>query len=68
MPNRFFPTRRHAQLLRVTASMKDKARGLIYVTNGDVCIIKQSRKPEEAIVDNYALDISCISQKQSLLQ
>ena len=39
----------------VTASMKDKARGLIYVTNGDgLWIIKTKQKAEEeAIVDNY---------------
>lgn len=39
----------------VTASMKDKARGLIYVTNGDgLWIVKTKRKvEEEAIVDNY---------------
>ena len=39
----------------VTASMKDKARGLIYVTNGDgLWIVKsKQRGEEEAIVDNY---------------
>jgi hypothetical protein len=39
----------------VTASMKDKARGLIYVTNGDGLWIVKSRQQveEEAIVDNY---------------
>ena len=39
----------------VTASMKDKARGLIYVTNGDgLWIVKTKQKvEEEAIVDNY---------------
>jgi hypothetical protein len=39
----------------VTASMKDKARGLIYVTNGDgLWIVKTKQKAaEEAIVDNY---------------
>jgi hypothetical protein len=39
----------------VTASMKDKARGLIYVTNGDgLWIVKSKQKvDEEAIVDNY---------------
>jgi hypothetical protein len=38
----------------VTASMKDKARGLIYVTNGDgLWIVKTKQKvEEEAIVDN----------------
>jgi hypothetical protein len=39
----------------VTASMKDKARGLIYVTNGDgLWIVKSKQKvEEEPIVDNY---------------
>jgi hypothetical protein len=39
----------------VTASMKDKVRGLIYVTNGDgLWIVKTKQKiEEEAIVDNY---------------
>jgi hypothetical protein len=39
----------------VTASMKDKARGLIYVTNSDgLWIVKSKQKvEEEAIVDNY---------------
>ncbi len=39
----------------VTASMKDKTRGLIYVTNGDgLWIVKSKQKvEEEAIVDNY---------------
>lgn len=39
----------------VTASMKDKVRGLIYVTNGDGLWIVKSRQKveEEAIVDNY---------------
>jgi hypothetical protein len=39
----------------VTASLKDKARGLIYVTNGDgLWIVKTKQKIEdEAIVDNY---------------
>jgi len=39
----------------VTASLKDKARGLIYVTNGDgLWIVKSKQKvEEEAIVDNY---------------
>jgi hypothetical protein len=39
----------------VTASMKDKARGLTYVTNGDgLWIVKSKQKvAEEAIVDNY---------------
>jgi len=39
----------------VTASMKDKARGLIYVTNGDgLWIVKtRQRVEEDAIVDNY---------------
>jgi hypothetical protein len=39
----------------VTASMKDKARGLIYATNGDgLWIVKsKQRVEEEAIVDNY---------------
>jgi hypothetical protein len=39
----------------VTASMKDKARGLIYVTSGDgLWIVKTKQKiSEEAIVDNY---------------
>jgi hypothetical protein len=39
----------------VTASMKHKARGLIYVINGDgLWIVKSKQKvEEEAIVDNY---------------
>jgi hypothetical protein len=39
----------------VTASLKDKGRGLIYVTNGDgLWIVKsKQRVEEEAIVDNY---------------
>ena len=39
----------------VTASMKDKARGLIYLTNGDgLWIVKTKQRVEEdAIVDNY---------------
>ena len=39
----------------VTASMKDKARGLIYVTNGDgLWIVKTKQKADEdAVVDNY---------------
>ena len=39
----------------VTASMKDKARGLIYVTNGDgLWIVKTKQKVEdETSVDNY---------------
>ncbi len=39
----------------VTASMKDKARGLIYVTNADgLWIVKtRQRVEEDAIVDNY---------------
>ena len=39
----------------VTASMKDKTRGLIYVTNGDgLWIVKSKQKvEEEVIVDNY---------------
>ena len=39
----------------VTASIKDKARGLVYVTNGDgLWIVKsKQRVEEEAIVDNY---------------
>jgi hypothetical protein len=39
----------------VTASMKDKARGLIYVTNGDgLWIVKTKQKgEEEAIADSY---------------
>jgi hypothetical protein len=39
----------------VTASLKDKARGLIYMTNGDgLWIVKTRQKIEdEAIVDNY---------------
>ena len=39
----------------VTASMIDKARGLIYVTNGDgLWILKTKQKADEdAVVDNY---------------
>jgi hypothetical protein len=39
----------------VTASMKDKSRGLIYVTNGDgLWIIKTKQKAEEdAIAANF---------------
>jgi hypothetical protein len=39
----------------VTASMKDKARGLVYVTNGDgLWIVKTKQRVEQdAIVDNY---------------
>jgi hypothetical protein len=39
----------------VTASMIDKARGLIYVTNGDgLWIVKTKQKADEdAVVDNY---------------
>jgi hypothetical protein len=39
----------------VTASMIDKARGLIYVTNGDgLWIVKTKQKAEEdAVIDNY---------------
>lgn len=39
----------------VTASMKDRARGLVYVTNGDgLWIVKTKQRVEEdAIVDNY---------------
>jgi hypothetical protein len=39
----------------VTASMKDKARGLIYVTNGDgLWIVKTKQQVElDAAVDSY---------------
>jgi hypothetical protein len=39
----------------VTASLKDKARGLIYVTNGDgLWIVKTKQQVElDAALDNY---------------